>query len=130
LRALTRRLDAGFDPACSISATLAEMSSPAGLFVIANWTRAVSCGALKVTAGGIGEIKRMWTDAEACGLVIARWILRKLEGEARVLGLECLRLETNRTLIEAQSLCRKEGYAEVARFNDEPYAHHWFEKRP
>lgn len=62
------------------------------------------------------------------GLGIARRILRKLESEATVLGLERLRLETNRTLVEAQSLYRKEGYAEVASFNDEPYAQHWFEK--
>lgn len=127
---LARRFDAGFDPARSNSATLAEMSPPAGLFVVARLDGApVGCGALKVTEGGIGEIKRMWTDAEARGLGIARRILRTLEGEARALGLECLRLETNRTLIEAQSLYRKEGYADVARFNDEPYAHHWFEKR-
>ena len=89
----------------------------------------VGCGALKRTDGGIGEIKRMWTDGEARGLGIARRILRKLEDEARILGLECLRLETNRTLVEAQSLYRKQGYMEVARLNDEPYAHHWFEKR-
>jgi len=127
---LAKRFDAGFDPARSNSATLAEMSPPAGLFVVARLDGApVGCGALKVTEGGIGEVKRMWTDAETRGLGIARRILRKLESEARGLGLECLRLETNRTLIEAQSLYRKAGYAEVASFNDEPYAHHWFEKR-
>jgi hypothetical protein len=27
------------------------------------------------------------------------------------------------------SLYRSTGYAEVDAFNDEPYAHHWFEKR-
>jgi ribosomal protein S18 acetylase RimI-like enzyme len=39
-----------------------------------------------------------------------------------------LRLETNRTLREAIGLYRSAGYREVAAFNDEPYAHHWFEK--
>ena len=127
---LARRFDAGFDPARSNSATLAEMSPPLGLFVIARLDGApVGCGALKVTADRVGEIKRMWTDPDARGLGIARRILRRLEGEAKILGLQCLRLETNRTLTEAQSLYRKEGYAEVARFNDEPYAHHWFEKQ-
>jgi len=101
-----------------------------GLFVVARLDGApVGCGALKMTEGGVGEIKRMWTDVEARGLGIARRILRKLESEAMALGLERLRLETNRTLVEAQSLYRSAGYVEVARFNDEPYAHHWFEKR-
>ena len=40
-----------------------------------------------------------------------------------------VRLETNRTLREAIALYRSAGYAEIERFNAEPYAHHWFEKR-
>jgi len=40
-----------------------------------------------------------------------------------------LRLETNRSLAEAVTLYRTAGYREVTPFNDEPYAHHWFEKR-
>jgi hypothetical protein len=40
-----------------------------------------------------------------------------------------VRLETNKTLSEAIRLYRSAGYDEVAAFNDEPYAHHWFEKR-
>jgi hypothetical protein len=41
---------------------------------------------------------------------------------------EVLRLETNRALGEAIELYRGAGFAEVVPFNDEPYAHHWFEK--
>jgi hypothetical protein len=37
-------------------------------------------------------------------------------------------LETNRSLTEAIRLYRSAGYVEVPAFNDEPYAHHWFEK--
>ena len=44
------------------------------------------------------------------------------------LGLSTLRLETNSSLKEAQQLYRRSGYREVKPFNDEPYAHHWFEK--
>jgi len=40
-----------------------------------------------------------------------------------------LQLETNRSLHEAQALYRRDGYQEVAAFNDDPYADHWFEKR-
>ena len=43
-------------------------------------------------------------------------------------GSRVVRLETNRTLIEAVAMYRTAGYVEVDAFNDEPYAHHWFEK--
>jgi ribosomal protein S18 acetylase RimI-like enzyme len=56
-------------------------------------------------------------------------VLRLLENKARQAGIVTLRLETNRTLREAQGLYRSEGYIEVEPFNHEPYAHHWFEKQ-
>jgi GNAT superfamily N-acetyltransferase len=105
------------------------MTPPRGYFVVA-WLDGApaGCGALKV-GDGVGEIKRMWTAPSARGLGIARKVLRTLEAKAREVRLKTLRLETNRTLAEAQALYRGEGYAEVAPFNAEPYAHHWFEKR-
>ncbi|MEY2590801.1 MAG: hypothetical protein QOJ67_2785, partial [Acidimicrobiaceae bacterium] len=39
------------------------------------------------------------------------------------------RLDTNQTLTEAIAMYRSAGYHEVDAFNDEPYAHHWFEKQ-
>ena len=44
-------------------------------------------------------------------------------------GARVVRLETNRALSEAIALYRGSGFREVAAFNDEPYADHWFEKR-
>jgi GNAT superfamily N-acetyltransferase len=106
------------------------MRPPAGLFVIAWLDGApVGCGALKIADRVTGEIKRMWTAPSARGLGIARRVLRALEAKAREAGLLRLRLETNRVLTEAQALYEKDGFAEVAPFNSEPYAHHWFEKR-
>ena len=37
-------------------------------------------------------------------------------------------METNRALVEAIALYESAGYVEVAAFNDEPFADHWFEK--
>lgn len=53
----------------------------------------------------------------------------ELEGQASARGVQVVRLETNRNLTEAIGLYRSSGYTEVPAFNDEPYAHHWFEKR-
>jgi hypothetical protein len=38
------------------------------------------------------------------------------------------RIETSTVLAEALSLYRSTGWAEVPRFNDEPFADHWLEK--
>jgi ribosomal protein S18 acetylase RimI-like enzyme len=65
----------------------------------------------------------------ARGLGIGRRLLGELEAHAADHGAHALRLETNRALTEAISLYRSAGYVEVAPFNDEAYAHHWFEKR-
>jgi GNAT superfamily N-acetyltransferase len=70
----------------------------------------------------------MWVHEEMRGLGIGLRILQELEAKAREFGLSTLRLETNQILKEAQALYRRCGYREVAPFNDEPYAHHWFEK--
>jgi ribosomal protein S18 acetylase RimI-like enzyme len=40
-----------------------------------------------------------------------------------------VKLDTNRSLVEAQALYRKLGYREIGRYNDNPYADHFFEKR-
>jgi DNA-binding MarR family transcriptional regulator/GNAT superfamily N-acetyltransferase len=123
------RFDTGFDPAKTISATSEELTPPAGIFVIARLGgQPIGCGALKVKDRKIGEIKRMWVSPDARGLGLGRRLLETLETRAREFGLRTLRLETNRTLKEAQALYRSCGYLEVEPFNDEPYAHHWFEK--
>jgi DNA-binding MarR family transcriptional regulator/GNAT superfamily N-acetyltransferase len=128
-RELAVRFETGFDPAKSIPASTEELRPPAGVFVVARLGgRPVGCAALKVKDRNIGEIKRMWVRADARGLGVGRRMLETLETLARKFGLSTLRLETNRTLEEAQALYRQCGYLEVEPFNDEPYAHHWFEK--
>ena len=125
---LAERFDAGFDPGRSISAEADELTPPRGYFVLATLHgEPVGCGALKCLADH-GEVKRMWVAGWARGLGIGRRILERLEALARRRRIPLLRLETNRSLVEAQALYRSTGYREVERFNDEPYAHHWFEK--
>ena len=70
----------------------------------------------------------MWVGESARGLGVGRRLLSGLETYAADHGAQATRLETNGSLAEAISLYRSAGYAEVAPFNDERYAHHWFEK--
>ncbi|MEQ1735734.1 MAG: GNAT family N-acetyltransferase, partial [Rhodoglobus sp.] len=107
-----------------------DLRLPAGLVLLATrHGEAVGCVALKVRPGGLGEVKRMWVSPTARGLGLARRLLGRIEGEAAGRGIHTLRLDTNRTLIEAIALYRDLDYREIDAFNDEPYAHHWFEKR-
>ncbi len=127
---LNRRFDAGFDPSRSIPASEAEMRPPAGLFLVATLGgEPIGSGALKFHANAPADIKRMWVDESARGLGVGRRILSELEKHAAQHGARAVRLETNKTLIEAISLYRSAGYKEVPAFNNEPYAHHWFAKR-
>jgi DNA-binding MarR family transcriptional regulator/N-acetylglutamate synthase-like GNAT family acetyltransferase len=125
---LARRFETGFDPAKSIPASLPDMTQPRGYFVLASLQgEPVGCGALKCHPGW-GEIKRMWVAPSARGLGLGRRILERLEMIAHERRLRRVRLETNKTLTEAQALYKSSGYREVRPFNTEPYAHHWFEK--
>lgn len=126
---LARRFDAGFDPAVSISAEDTELTPPAGLLLVATLhAEPVGCGALKFHPGAPAELKRMWVAPTVRGLGLGRRLLAALEAEASAHGVRTVRLETNRALDEAISLYRSAGYRETSAFNDEPYAHHWFEK--
>ncbi len=126
---LAGRFDGGFDPELSISADDAELTPPAGLLLVATLHgEPVGCGALKFHSGAPVEIKRMWVSPTVRGLGLGRRLLAELETYASAGGARVLRLETNRTLSEAIGLYQAAGYREVEAFNDEPYAHHWFEK--
>jgi DNA-binding MarR family transcriptional regulator/GNAT superfamily N-acetyltransferase len=127
---LDRRFDSGFDARLSISADAHELTLPAGLLLVARLRgRPVGCGALKLHGRQPAELKRMWVAPELRGLGIGRRLLLELESRARKHRVHILHLETNGSLTEAVQLYRASGYREVPAFNDEPYAHHWFEKR-
>jgi DNA-binding MarR family transcriptional regulator len=129
-RELGERFDAGFDPELSLVPSLAEFAPPRGTFLVARLHgKPVGCGGLKPISAKAAYLKRMWIAPSARGLGLARRLLGALEESARSMGYTVVRLETNKALIEAQQLYRSSGYREVRPFNNERYAHHWFEKR-
>jgi GNAT superfamily N-acetyltransferase len=87
------------------------------------------CAILRALDPRAGEIVRMWVDRPHRGLGIAGRMLAALEDEARTRGFERVRLDTNRSLDEAKAMYAAAGYVEIGRYNDNPYANHWFEKR-
>jgi len=122
------RFRGGYDPAVSPVAD-DEMTPPAGLLLVASLHgEAVGCGALIFCPDGVGLVKRMWVSPAVRGLGLGRRLLFELEGRGRCHGVRLMRLETRDELAEAVQMYRTSGYREVAPFNDEPYADHWFEK--
>jgi len=125
---LDHRFEDGFDARNGISAEGDELRLPAGLLLVATLHgKPVGCGALRFEADH-AQIKRMWVADDVRGLGIGRRLLAELEQQARVQNKRTVRLETNKALSEAITMYRAHGYREVDPFNDEYYAHHWFEK--
>jgi GNAT superfamily N-acetyltransferase/DNA-binding MarR family transcriptional regulator len=127
---LAERFEEPFDPGRTLPADAADLVPPAGAFLIARvGGEPAGCGALKTHHPGVGEIMRMWVDRAHRGLGIGARILDALEEQAVTLGHRTVRLYTNRSLDEAKAMYRTRGYEEIPRYNDDPYANHWFEKR-
>jgi DNA-binding MarR family transcriptional regulator/N-acetylglutamate synthase-like GNAT family acetyltransferase len=126
---LAERFEEPFDPGRTLPADADDLVPPRGAFLVARLSgQPAGCGALKTLRPGVGEILRMWVDRPHRGLGIAVRILDALEEQAAALGHRSVRLYTNRSLSEAKTMYSARGYREIARYNDDPYANHWFEK--
>ncbi len=125
---LARRFESGFDPRRN-PMPADEVRPPSGLFLVATLhDEPVGCGALKLHGDGPAELARIWVSERVRGLGLGRRLVAELERRAAETGATTVRLDTNGALTEAIALYRSVGYREVEPFNDNPYAHHWFEK--
>lgn len=104
---------------------------PSGTFVLAldDDGEVLGCGGLRDLGSGVAEVKRMWVHPGSRGRGVGRRLLAALEAQARARGHRLVRLDTNDVLVAALGLYRSSGYAEIAPYNDNPHARHWFEKR-
>ena len=127
-RELDERFEGGFDPGAG-GYSAGKRTDARDCFMVARLDGdAVGCGAFKVLDERTGEIKRMWVSRDARGLGVASRLLAALEAHARAVGMERVRLDTNRALTQAQALYRGAGYREIDRYNDNSYADFFFEK--
>src|SRR5579863_9720508 len=124
------RFPGGFEPAQSSFATAEHFRPPEGYFVVARLhADPVACGAMLFLKNSRAYFKRMWVSSSVRGVGLGRRLLSELERLARDSGTKTACLETHDALAEAIAMYRSAGYREVPPFNDEHYAHHWFEKR-
>lgn len=127
---LADRFPDGFDPGDTLVSDAPGMRQPDGAFVIAHaGGDVVACGGVHVLSDGIAEIKRMWVEPAWRGVGVGKRLLATLEADALELGNGTIRLDTNSVLTTAIGMYRSAGYDEIDRYNDNPFARHWFEKR-
>lgn len=110
----------------------AEFVPPRGEYVVA-WLhdQAVGCVGLRTldSPHRIFEIKNLWVRPEARRRGVARGLLSRAEADAAGFGAAILRLDTHRSLAHAIALYRRSGFLPIPRYNDNPNATEWFEKR-
>lgn len=126
---LRARSPEGFQPHFDPDPSPATLMRPHGLFLLAlSGETPVGCIALKPLRDARAEVKRLWIAPAARGLGLSRRLMRAVEDGARSLGYTTLRLDTNSALAEAVALYRSSAWIEIARYNDDPYPDHFFQK--
>ncbi len=119
----------GFDPSGETEKDTRVLVPPFGVFVVAlSDGEPVACGGLQAIAPDTGELKRMWVHDDWRGAGLGSRLLRHLEDQARGLGHRIIRLDTNAALAEAIGMYQRAGYQAIDRYNDNPWATHFFEK--
>jgi DNA-binding MarR family transcriptional regulator/predicted N-acetyltransferase YhbS len=125
----------GFDPAGEAEKDASLLMPPTGVLVVARSDGdPVACGGLQAIgrlADGrsAGELKRMWVHDDWRGAGLGSRLLRHLEVQARAFGHDVVRLDTNGALTEAIGMYQRSGYLAIERYNDNPWATHFFEKQ-
>jgi GNAT superfamily N-acetyltransferase len=113
-----------------------NFTPPAGIFlvVVVN-DEDVGCGGIRqapppesVEGCTRYEIKHLWIQPRMQGRRLGRALLDELEDRARDFGATEVVLDTNASLVAAGRLYRSSGYEEIAAYNDNPNATHWFRK--
>lgn len=112
----------------------ALFTPPDGVFlVVEDDGRAVGCGGVRRIDDVDGlptfEVKHVWIEEGSRGRGWSRRLMSELEERAREWGAELIVLDTNESLVAAQSLYRTSGYEETSAYNANRNATHWFKKR-
>lgn len=131
LLAYAAELDTLFPEGFAISDLISaeEIRSNNGASVIAkDRGRPAGCGVLHELAPGVAEIRHLWISPGLRGIGLARRLLDALEQLALGRGMPTIRLDTHEVLAEAINLYRTSGYVEIAAYDENAHAHHWFEK--
>lgn len=88
----------------------------------------VGTAGVRRLAPGVAELKRMWLRPACRGRGLADRLMARVLEEARALGGAALRLDSERSRLEAAvRLYRRYGFREIADYNGNPRADVWME---
>jgi ribosomal protein S18 acetylase RimI-like enzyme len=99
-----------------------------GLFVVRTEGLDIGCGGVRLVDADTAELTKVFVRPGWRRQGVAALLVAHLEAFARARGRRTVRLDTRTDLVEARRLYRRLGYVEVAPFNADPYAQHWFAK--
>ncbi|HEY2215773.1 MAG TPA: GNAT family N-acetyltransferase [Acidimicrobiales bacterium] len=106
-----------------------ELRPPSGGYLVGYvGAEAVAGGGVRFLADGLGEIKRMFVRPAARSQGVAGDLLSALEDLAVTRGYAAVRLDTGPKQPHAMTLYRRAGYADIERYNENPFACFWGEK--
>jgi ribosomal protein S18 acetylase RimI-like enzyme len=103
------------------SGVLLVVESPAG--------EIVGTAGVRSLEPAIGEIKRMWVRPGCQGLGLGRQLMDRCLEEARALGFQVIRLDTERQMEAALHLYRSYGFTEIPDYNGNVRAQIWMERK-
>lgn len=120
----------GWHPGVGPRAEPDDFRAPGGAFVVAYRGGApIACAGFKRLDDEFAEIKRLYVVPRERGRGVARAIVEWLEAAIARRGYAAIRLDTGSGQPHAAALYRSAGYREIADYNGNPAASHWFEKR-
>lgn len=106
-----------------------QLYPPHGTFLVAHDAHTpIGCVGLRRDGPEVAEVKRLWVAHHARGAQLGRTLMAAVEDAARQINAMHLRLDTSRHLPGAVAFYHRLGWSPIARYNDNPFAHHFFEK--
>lgn len=108
----------------------ADLAPPRGELLVARYGgEPAGTAGVRLLDGATAELKRVFVHPSMRGRGGAALLVGAAEDTARALGATRMILDTRSDLAEARALYGRLGYTETERYNDDPYAEHWFTKR-
>lgn len=98
-----------------------KYAMPGGrLYLARHEGKPVGCGALRQIDERRCEMKRLYVRPDYRGQGLGERLVRQLIGDARVIGYECLLLDTLPFLTVAIDMYHRMGFQDIPRYNDCP----------